>query len=95
MALRVPVDFSPLSLLRQVHNRFDQRSADAGATYRRQHEQIVEITDRACIPGMWMREKMHQPDQVTGIALGHAALNIVRRIQDALPQQVRDFILKA
>ena len=38
-----------------------------------------------------MRKKMHQPDQVIGIVLGHATLYIVRRIEDTSPQQVGDF----
>ena len=95
MALRVPINLSPLLLLRHIYHGVDQHFADTCATNSRQHEQVIEITDRACMPGMWVREKMHQPDKTTFIIFGHATLDIVRRVDDTLPQQVGNFIRQA
>ena len=47
------------------------------------------------MPGMRVREKMHQPDKIAVFIFGHATLDSVRRVDDALPQQVRNFIRQA
>ena len=82
----MPVNFTPALQLRFVDYRINKQPADTGAASTRQHEQVVEVTDRVSIPGMSVREEMDQSNQASVVSGGDPALDFMRRIHNPLPQ---------